>query len=49
MRAGRDRRLLVIDFGHAIAEGEPQRVIKERAVQEVYMGAAKASASASYQ
>jgi len=31
-------RLLVIDFGHAIAEGEPQRVIKERAVQEVYMG-----------
>jgi ABC-type branched-subunit amino acid transport system ATPase component len=28
----------VIDFGHAIAEGEPQRVIKERAVQEVYMG-----------
>jgi branched-chain amino acid transport system ATP-binding protein len=31
-------RLLVIDFGHAIAEGEPQRVIKERAVQEIYMG-----------
>jgi branched-chain amino acid transport system ATP-binding protein len=31
-------RLLVIDFGHAIAEGEPFRVIKERAVQEVYMG-----------
>ncbi len=31
-------RLLVIDFGHAIAEGEPQRVIKDRAVQEVYMG-----------
>ena len=31
-------RLLVIDFGHAIAEGEPSRVIKERAVQEVYMG-----------
>jgi branched-chain amino acid transport system ATP-binding protein len=31
-------RLLVIDFGHAIAEGEPLRVIKERAVQEVYMG-----------
>jgi branched-chain amino acid transport system ATP-binding protein len=31
-------RLVVLKFGQQIAAGEPARIIKERAGQEVYMG-----------
>jgi branched-chain amino acid transport system ATP-binding protein len=31
-------RLVVIDFGHMLAEGEPQAVMDNPAVQQVYMG-----------
>jgi len=31
-------RLIVLDFGHLIAAGEPRAVIAERSVQEIYMG-----------
>jgi branched-chain amino acid transport system ATP-binding protein len=31
-------RLIVIDFGRKIAEGEPRTVMEGREVQEIYMG-----------
>jgi branched-chain amino acid transport system ATP-binding protein len=31
-------RLVVLNFGQQIAEGPPAQVIRERAVQEIYMG-----------
>lgn len=31
-------RLIVIDFGQKIAEGEPQTIMNSRAVREIYMG-----------
>ena len=31
-------RLLAVDFGHKVAEGDPQTVINSREVQDVYMG-----------
>ncbi|MCB1437372.1 MAG: ABC transporter ATP-binding protein [Rhodobiaceae bacterium] len=33
-------RLIVIDFGKKIAEGEPHKIMASRAVQEIYMGIA---------
>ncbi len=32
------KRLVVLNFGHQIAEGDPARVMQDAAVQEVYMG-----------
>jgi branched-chain amino acid transport system ATP-binding protein len=31
-------RLIVIDFGKKIAEGDPQTIMKSPAVQEIYLG-----------
>ena len=31
-------RLIVIDFGRKIAEGEPRAIMASREVQEIYMG-----------
>ena len=33
------RRLIVLAEGHLIADGEPKRVLQERTVRDVYLGA----------